>query len=69
MSPLDSTSMTLNPSLSDAGEPEPNVFERAAQQADDGEPADDLIQPEKPQCTSTGSRSRKPTPLPAGNVG
>lgn len=47
VSPLDSTIMTLNPSLSDAGEPEPNVFERAAQQADDGEPADDLPQPRK----------------------
>ena len=29
----------VTPSLSGAGEPEPNVFERAAQQADDGEPA------------------------------
>lgn len=48
VSPLDSTSMTLNPSLSDACEPAPNVFERAAQQADDGEPAaDDLTQPRK----------------------
>ncbi|MGP9499566.1 helix-turn-helix domain-containing protein [Halomonas sp. AOP43-D1-4] len=42
VSPLDSTNRTLplNPSLT-AGEPEPNVFERAAQQADDGEPATD----------------------------
>ena len=47
VSPLDSTNRTLTPSLSGAGEPEPNVFERAAQQADDGEPADDLIQPRK----------------------
>lgn len=48
VSPLDSTSMTLNPSLSDAGAPEPTVFERAAQQADDGEPAGaDANQPRK----------------------
>jgi hypothetical protein len=52
VSPLDSTSMTLNPSLSDACEPAPNVFERAAQQADDGEPAaDDLTQPRKTAMT------------------
>lgn len=52
VSPLDSTSMTLNPSLSDAGEPEPNIFERAAQQADDGEPAaDDLSVPRKTAMT------------------
>lgn len=31
----------VTPSLSGAGEAEPNVFERAAQQADDGEPATD----------------------------
>ena len=38
----------VTPSLSDAGEPEPTVFERAAQQADDGEPAaDDLSVPRK----------------------
>lgn len=52
VSPLDSTIMTLNPSLSDAGEPEPNVFERAAHQADDGEPAaDDLSVPRKTAMT------------------
>lgn len=38
----------VTPSLSDAGESQPNVFERAARQADDGEPAaDDLTQPRK----------------------
>ncbi|AIA76252.1 hypothetical protein FF32_15830 [Halomonas campaniensis] len=38
----------VTPSLSGAGEPEPNVFERAAQQADDGEPAvGDLSKPRK----------------------
>jgi DNA-binding transcriptional MocR family regulator len=48
VSPLDSTTMTLNPTLSDVGAPEPTVFERAAQQADDGEPAtDDLSVPRK----------------------
>ncbi|MEH6641422.1 helix-turn-helix domain-containing protein [Vreelandella glaciei] len=41
-------SLTIKPSLSDAGEAQPNVFEQAAQQADDGEPAaDDLTQPRK----------------------
>ncbi len=48
VSPLDSTSMTLTPTHSgerDSHFPQ-NVFERAAQQADDGEPAaDDLSQP------------------------
>ncbi len=41
VSPLDSTNrtLTLNPSHSGASESEPNVFERAAGQADDGEPA------------------------------
>ncbi|ATH77768.1 hypothetical protein CLM76_09270 [Vreelandella venusta] len=52
VSPLDSTSMTLNPTLSDTSAPEPTVFERAAQQADDGEPAaDDLTQPRKTAMT------------------
>ncbi|WP_447896022.1 helix-turn-helix domain-containing protein [Vreelandella sp. GE22] len=43
VSPLDSTNGTLNPnpSHSGAGESEPSVFERAAGQADDGEPAAD----------------------------
>ncbi|WP_052475721.1 helix-turn-helix domain-containing protein [Halomonas sp. KHS3] len=41
-------SLTINPSLSDAGEAQSNIFEQAAQQADDGEPAaDDLTQPRK----------------------
>ncbi|WP_438454954.1 helix-turn-helix domain-containing protein [Vreelandella venusta] len=51
VSPLDSTSMTLNPSLSGAGEPKPNVFERAVQQSDDGEPAADLSVPRKTAMT------------------
>jgi|25BtaG_2_1085352.scaffolds.fasta_scaffold00020_81 hypothetical protein len=46
-SPTNQDTKIITPSLSDAGEPEPNVFERAAQQADDGEPADDLPQPRK----------------------
>ncbi|MBZ5489166.1 hypothetical protein HW452_16725 [Halomonas aquamarina] len=38
----------VTPSLSDAGEPQPNVFERAAQQTDDGEPAaEDQAAPRK----------------------
>lgn len=52
VSPLDSTNRTLTPSLSDVGAPEPTVFERAAQQADDGEPAaDDLSVPRKTAMT------------------
>ncbi|CDG54541.1 MULTISPECIES: helix-turn-helix domain-containing protein [Halomonadaceae] len=57
VTPLDSTNRTLTPSLSGGREdheppgrtaPPPNVFEQAAQQADDGEPAaDDLTQPRK----------------------
>lgn len=48
VSPLDSTNRTLNPTLTCASEPPPNVFEQAAQQADDGEPAaDDMTQPRK----------------------
>lgn len=48
VTPLDSTNKTLTPTLSDAGAQEPSVFDRAAQQADDGEPAaDDLSQPRK----------------------
>lgn len=53
VSPLDSTNRTLplNPSLT-AGEPEPNVFERAAQEADDGEPtADPQGEPRKTAMT------------------
>lgn len=56
VSPLDSTNRTLplNPTHSgerDSHFPE-NVFERAAQQADDGEPAaDDLTQPRKTAMT------------------
>lgn len=47
-SPTNHSTKISNPPLSDAGEPEPNVFERAAQQADDGEPAaDDLSVPRK----------------------
>ena len=34
----DQVTKDQNPSLSDAGEREPNVFERAAQQTDDGQP-------------------------------
>ena len=42
------TEPVINPTHTDAGAPEPTVFERAAQQADDGEPAaDDLSQPRK----------------------
>ncbi|UQI41901.1 DnaT-like ssDNA-binding domain-containing protein [Vreelandella venusta] len=42
----------VTPSLSDAGELEPTVFERAAQQADDGEPAAaDLSVPRKTAMT------------------
>lgn len=54
VSPLDSTNRTLplTPTHTDAGTPEPTVFERAAQQADDGEPAaDDLTQPRKTAMT------------------
>lgn len=40
----------VTPSLSDAGEPEPNIFERAAQQADDGEPASE--EPSAPRKTA-----------------
>lgn len=48
VSPLDSTNKTLTPTLSDAGVQETSVFDRAAQQADDGEPAaDDLSAPRK----------------------
>lgn len=52
VSPLDSTNRTLplNPSLT-AGEAEPNVFERAAQQADNGEPAADSAAPRKTAMT------------------
>ena len=53
-SPTNHSTKISNPSLSDAGEqfespaPLPNVFERAAQQTDDGEPAtDDLATPRK----------------------
>ena len=42
----------VTPSLTDACAQEPNVFERAAQQTDDGEPAaDDLTQPRKTAMT------------------
>lgn len=52
VTPLDSTNRTLNPSLTGASEPPPNVFEKAAQQTDDGEPAaDDLTQPRKTAMT------------------
>ncbi len=54
VSPLDSTNRTLplTPTHTDAGTPEPTVFERAAQQADDGEPAaDDPALPRKTAMT------------------
>lgn len=60
VTPLDSTNRTLNPSLSHGREeheppcrtPPPNVFEQAAQQADDGESAaDDHRQPRKTAMT------------------
>ncbi|MGO2009257.1 DnaT-like ssDNA-binding domain-containing protein [Vreelandella alkaliphila] len=42
----------VTPTLSDVGAPEPTVFERAAQQADDGEPAGaDANQPRKTAMT------------------
>ena len=47
-SPTNQDTKISNPSLSDAGESQPSVFERAAQQSDDGEPAaDDLSHPRK----------------------
>jgi hypothetical protein len=50
--PTNQDTKIITPSLTDACAPEPNVFERAAQQADDGEPAaDDLTQPRKTAMT------------------
>lgn len=56
VSPLDSTIRTLTPSHTSAGDErdsaQPNVFEQAAQQADDGEPAgDDPATPRKTAMT------------------
>lgn len=46
--PTNQDTKIITPTHTDAGTPEPTVFERAAQQADDGEPAaDDLSQPRK----------------------
>ncbi|WP_193090839.1 helix-turn-helix domain-containing protein [Halomonas colorata] len=53
VSPLDSTNRTLplKPTLT-AGEAEPTIFERAARQADDGEPAaDPMTSPRKTAMT------------------
>lgn len=46
--PTNQDTKIITPSLSGAGEPEPTIFERAAQQADDGEPAaEDQAAPRK----------------------
>ncbi|MDC8443738.1 hypothetical protein JJO83_13705 [Halomonas aquamarina] len=51
-SPTNQDTKIITPSLTDACAQEPSVFERAAQQADDGEPAaDDLTQPRKTAMT------------------
>ncbi|MFI0474647.1 DnaT-like ssDNA-binding domain-containing protein [Halomonas sp. HMF6819] len=50
-SPTNQDTKIITPSLSDAGASEPNVFERAATQDDDGEPAADPVTARKTAMT------------------